>query len=78
MANSEWRVANSFGGQCFCTAEKFSASGDVLSSFANLKARAPARPKVDKSGGRGYCRAKTAANGEWRIANGERQVANGE
>jgi len=44
MANSEWRVANSFGGQCFCTAEKFSPSGDAPSGFANLESQSPTCP----------------------------------
>jgi len=30
-----------------------------------------------KLGGRGSCRAKTAASSEWRVANSERKIANG-
>jgi len=32
----------------------------------------------NKMGGRGSCRAETAANGDWRLAIGERRAANGD
>jgi hypothetical protein len=64
-ASSEWRVASCR--KIFC------ASGDAPSSFSacfsRLRFCSTEFSRVDEMGGRGSCRAETAASSEWRVAN---------